>query len=121
MSYHFDRFPDQDHIRHYAYVTSLTLPVLYVIWYLYKGRGTFNRFPQFKGPPGLPLLGNIHQLGEMQWLKYTGKTDTVLVPQFLTQSTEWHAKYGTALKLPFVFATSHQFPLLTSGQVRFTG
>ncbi|KAE9397733.1 cytochrome P450 [Gymnopus androsaceus JB14] len=56
--------------------------LIYLLWS--KGLNK-KRYASFPGPPGLPLLGNVHQLGQQQHLKYT----------------EWHAQYGPIIQLNF--------------------
>ncbi|KAK7683862.1 hypothetical protein QCA50_013240 [Cerrena zonata] len=70
----------------YLYVLA-ALPVL---WYGWKAiqyiRNPLRRYPQFPGPKGLPVLGNVLQIQEKQWLRYT----------------EWHKQFGPIYSLNFV-------------------
>ena len=57
----------------------VSMLIVYVIMTFYKTFQTRKlsecipaRFPHFKGPKGLPLVGNIQQVrAEQQWLQYT--------------------------------------------------
>lgn len=53
-----------------------------ITWWLLSRNQAQKRtdhIPQFNGPPGLPLLGNIFQVGKMQWLQYTCEKQVVIV------------------------------------------
>lgn len=60
-----------------AFMHSL-LPIMVIAVVAITGRRYLQR-KRLPGPPGLPLLGNIFQLGKFPWLKFT----------------EWSQIYGT--------------------------
>ncbi|TDL15532.1 cytochrome P450 [Rickenella mellea] len=69
----------------YLYLLLL-LPLLYTGWKkISDARDSKRSYPKFNGPKGLPFLGNILQLGDKQWLKYT----------------EWHKTFGPVYRLNF--------------------
>lgn len=80
----------------YLYVLA-ALPVL---WYAWKAidyiRNPLRRYPQFPGPKGLPLLGNVLQIQEKQWLRYTGvfvfvqSSRFVLITSFRMAQAIWY-------------------------------
>ncbi|KAJ7146022.1 cytochrome P450 [Mycena epipterygia] len=72
-------------VRLEAYQYALIGAGTVTIWFLIRSTFRKSALPEFDGPRGLPLLGNIHQLGEKQWLKYT----------------EWHETFGPIYKLNF--------------------
>lgn len=56
------------------YILLFSFFILLLGWnLLVKLRNYYHHPPQFNGPRGLPFLGNILQLGDRQWLKYTGR------------------------------------------------
>ncbi|KAJ7482249.1 cytochrome P450 [Mycena galericulata] len=67
-------------------IISLSLLIGFVAIYLFLPTN-FGKpvcpFPEFAGPRGLPVLGNIHQLGGKQWVTYT----------------EWHKTFGPIYRL----------------------
>lgn len=71
----------------------------YLLWSKVSSKNRNKEYPPFPGPPGLPVIGNIHQIGKHQHLKYTGEYSTCKNSQLDAYSryafTEWHAQYGS--------------------------
>ena len=84
--------------------------------------GGGRRLPRFSGPRGLPLLGNYHQIGDKQWLQYTGMLSSSTLRRDVTDfTTEWHKIFGKnhcrQALLPFQVPHASRRPSTTCGHL----